>query len=310
MSENKISIANIIALLGFAGLGVIIFFGLLFDMKPIGTAVIMSAVLIAALVLLLFMCIKAKGATDNPDKWKIVEWVFLALYIVAAFLPYYLQPFMRFFYVSNNKTELQTVAAADFEKLNNYYSDYDQWREQQLDNVQEKITLFREKSQKFREQHQSMNDFMQGVASDVDEWRKDANELTKPADFSELESLRDQISLWKYMKLASAAYRLDQIMMTASDDLQERLKTVREENKLIPEISDNFEITDYKTYDKTLSESSEFKAMMTSDFKYSAFGIFLYILLHLLILLNYLVAKGNSVVGIRKRNGQIGGLPL
>lgn len=117
--NGNISIANIIALIGLAGIGVITFLGILLhssDGTP-GGAIIGAITLLAGLCFLLVMSIKAKSAKDNPDKWRYVEWGCLILYIIVA--GYFASPFQRFFYIITEKPAMQAMARQEVSAIKN-----------------------------------------------------------------------------------------------------------------------------------------------------------------------------------------------
>jgi len=303
-SEDKISIASIIAMVCLACLGVITFFGLLFASKSITMAAVVAVVFVAILFFFVKMSIKAKKATDNPDKWQIVGWVCLGLYVITAILPFFMEPFMRFFYVSSQKEELLQAAEKDFQSVESFYSDYEAWRKTKLDNVQARIEAFNSKSDKDKASFPSLNEYVKNiVGSDVSAWRVDADDKTKfsSANFDDVKS---EIYSWKRMKIAGAATKLDQLMSSVNDQLAEHQQDL-ESKSLIPEITEGYEFTGkYSKFDGVMpSNGSQFKTLLSSDVQYSALGIVLYIALHLLVLLYYLSSRGSGVVDIRRDGG-------
>ena len=98
-NNGKISIANYLSIAALAGLGVVSFFGSLLHSPngSLGGPAFSAIALVVVLGALLFLGIRAKGADSNAEKWRIVEWVCVLLYIVIAVLGS--KPFLRFFYI-------------------------------------------------------------------------------------------------------------------------------------------------------------------------------------------------------------------
>ena len=303
-NEGKISIASIIAMICLAGLGFVTFLGLLFASESTAKASIVALVFVALLFFFVKMGIKAKKATDNPDKWQIVGWVCVALYVITAIIPFFMEPYMRFFYVSSQKDELLQAAANDFQAVETFYSDYDTWRKSKLDNAQARLEVYVQKSDKSK--YSSLNEYAKKINGanhdDVSSWRIDGDRDTEFKRTS-LDSLKNLITSWQRMKIANAAEELDHFITSLNDKFAEH-QQIAEQAGYIPEITAELEFTGYAKYDGNMpSNGSQFKSMLNSEVKYSAWGIISYIVLHLLILLYYFSSRGSGVVDIKRNSG-------
>ncbi len=305
-NEGKISIASIIAIVCLAGLGVVTFFGLLFASESTAKAAIVALAFVALLFFFVKMGIKAKKATDNPDKWQIVGWVCIALYVITAIIPFFMEPYMKFFYVSSQKDELLQAADSDFQAVENFYSEYDTWRKTKLDNAQERLKNFKDKgiNDQNKPEYSSLKKYTTDfVGSDVSEWRINADKKTEFKSAS-LDELKNNITSWKRMKLANAATELDEFMKSMNDQFAEHQQKL-ENSGLIPNITENYQFTgQFNKYDGNMpSNGSQFNSMLNSEVQYSALGIISYIVLHLLILLYYFASRGSGIVDIRRDGG-------
>lgn len=122
--KDSLSIANVLAVIGVAAIGIFTFFGFMFKSEDgnLGTPILLTAVLLFGLTFFLIMAIKAKRANNNPDKWKIVECICIVGYLVVAFFT--ISPFLHFFEVQGNKTELQKMAESEITSLDEILNRY------------------------------------------------------------------------------------------------------------------------------------------------------------------------------------------
>ena len=145
--KGKITIANILALIGLAGIGVVTFFGMQLhssDGTP-GTAIIGAIALVAGLGFLLMMSIKAKKADNNPDKWRYVEWACLVIYVVVA--TFFATPFQRFFYMTTEKSDLQAMARTEVQSIQEMYQSYEFQQKKYLTEAVEQLKNYNDSKQ-------------------------------------------------------------------------------------------------------------------------------------------------------------------
>lgn len=302
MSEKKngkISIANIIALIGLAGIGVITFFGILLhssDGKP-GGAILGALALVAGLGFLLFMSIKAKGAEDNPDKWRYVEWGCLAAYVIVAIL--FATPFQRFFYIFSEKDSMQLQARQEIRAIKKLYQEYDHQQKKFLNDATEQIQNYIASGQR-KNIKDDLSAYVDGIGSNVDGWAAKASAIVKFSGDKQLGDIEDKIEGWNIMELSSIASDLENKDSGAWDMLEAKIKKYEEQNKLIPVIGGGgghpYRLDGYAKFELGEKPEPKFAQMLRSSDGNTALGWIIYIILNLLVLLNYAVASRTGFV--------------
>lgn len=317
MSQKKnngnISIANIIALIGLAGIGVITFFGMLLhssDGKPAG-AILGAIALVAGLGFLLFMSIKAKSAEDNPDKWKYVEWACLALYVVVAII--FAPSFQRFFYVVEEKEGLQTQARQEVEAIKAMYQEYDRQQKKFLDEAVGQIKNYKDNGQQ-KVIDDDLAKYVEGIGSNVDDWATKASSLVKLQKDNQLIDIENRIDEWNYMQLASIATDLEAKDAEAWVAVEDKIQKYEERNKLIPVIGGGggqpYKLEGYAKFELGEQPEAVFAQQIRNSDGNTVLGWVIYIILNLMVLLNYVVASRADFVGPTNRKTLSGGMDL
>lgn len=309
--KDKISIANILAIAALATIGVLTFFGSLLhsnDGKP-GGAIIWAVVIVAVLGFLLFMSIKAKKAPDNPDKWKYVEWSSLALYAVAAIL--FSSSFNRFFYIVSEKENLQHSARADIKAIKDVRLAYESQQRTALNNAAEQLENYLASKQSDSD---ALSEYASSISYDVSGWAKKAESIVKLPIDKELKELEHRVEDWNMMDLPSLAIQIKNKVESTHADLEEKINQYGERNKLIPVISgggrSKYRLeSQYYRFDLGEKAKAQFAPALQVANGSSLLGWFLYIILNLLVILNYLVTTRSYIVGPRK-NTTSGGVTL
>lgn len=300
-NSGNISIANIISLIGFSGIGVITFFGMLFhssDGTP-GVAIVGSVALLAGLIFLLVMSIKAKSAEDNPDKWRYVEWGCIVLYIVVA--GYFATPFQRFFYIMTEKSEMQAMARREVDSIKKMRQSYEYQQVKFLTDAVEQIKNYNASKQISSGYNNELAEYVKGVGSDVDSWAAKASILVKLHPDKELSDIVEEINAWNIMNLASLAAKLEKKDKATLISLEKKIREYGENNKLIPVISGGgtqpYHFDGYANFDLGTSPEPEFAQTLRSADGDTVLGWVIYVVLNLLILLNYIVTSRTRFVG-------------
>lgn len=312
-NSGNISIANIIALIGFAGIGVVTFFGMLLhstDGKPAG-AILGSIALVVGLAFLLFMSIKAKSAEDNPDKWRYVEWSCLAIYAIVALL--FASPFQRFFYILGEKDTMQEQARQEIKAIKNLYEKYDYQQEKFLNDAVEQIQNYIASGQQ-RYRNDDLAEYVDGIGSNVVTWKDKASTIVKLTSDKELSDIEDKIEGWNIMQLSSIASDLETKDSDAWTKIENKIKKYEVQNKLIPVIGGGgghpYVLQGYAKFDLGNRPEAKFAKMLRESDGNTILGWILYVVLNLFVLLNYAVAQRTIFVGPTNRRGPSGGLDL
>lgn len=311
-NNSKITIANIIALAALAGLGVVSFFGALLhspDGSP-GGPIIGAICLVVGLGFLLFLGIYAKGAESNAEKWRFVEWACLALYIVVAIFT--AKPFLRFFYVNSQKSELQKQATSELQAIQSIYKNYNKQCEQSMALAKEQIENY--KFSGYKSANDSLKKYVDTRCTDLDFWYNNALPVVKEKEHPELDSLNTLISNWSIMQLPNIAQQLALQDTTVLVKLNQKIESYNNNKQLIPNITGSktepYKLDGLVKFDLGQSPQPKFAEMLGKADGNTISGWIVYAILHLLVLFNLLVAPRSKDVNPIKGNRNTGGLDL
>ena len=311
--KGKITIANILALVGLAGIGVVTFFGMQLhssDGTP-GTAIIGAVALVAGLGFLLMMSIKAKKADNNPDKWRYVEWACLVIYVVVA--AFFATPFQRFFYMTTEKSDLQAMARAEVQAIQEMYQSYEFQQKKYLTEAVEQLKNYNDSKQISMTYNSELAEYVKGVGTNVDSWESKAALIVKQQPDKELSDIAHEIEVWNIMNLSSLALRLEKKDKEAWTSMETKIREFGEKNKLIPVIGGGgvqpYYFDGYAKFDLGTPPQPKFAQALRASNGNTVLGWIVYVVLNLLVLLNYLASSRPGYVGPR-RGRKIGGLPL
>ncbi len=310
--KSKITIANLIALTGLAGLGVVTFFGILLhssDGKP-GIAILGAVAFVVALGFLLFMSIKAKGAENDVKSWRYMEWICLLAYVVVAIL--FAAPFQRFFYVVSQKENLQEKARNEVKAIKTLYQNYEHQQKKYLTDAVEQLQNYLASGQQ-RTVKDDLSEYVEGIGSDINGWAAKASKIVALPKDKQLLEIESRVDHWNFMQVASLAADLEEKENSAWTSVEKRILKYQENNRLIPVIGGGglhpYRLDGYAKFDLGTKPDAVFAKELRKAEGNTALGWILYVVLNGMILLNYLVTSRSSYVGPRS-NRQTGGLPL
>lgn len=122
--SNNISIANVLAVIGVVALGVLTYLGRAFiSGGEMGISILWAVGVMAIATALLVIMIKAKGVETNFGMWRVFEISALVLYLGFAVLT--AKTAVHFFVINDNKDKIKECALHDveaFEELKDNYS--------------------------------------------------------------------------------------------------------------------------------------------------------------------------------------------
>lgn len=299
--KGKITIANILALIGLAGIGVVTFFGMQLhssDGTP-GTAIIGAIALVAGLGFLLMMSIKAKKADNNPDKWRYVEWACLVIYVVVA--TFFATPFQRFFYMTTEKSDLQAMARTEVQSIQEMYQSYEFQQKKYLTEAVEQLKNYNDSKQISMTYNSELAEYVKGVGANVDSWESKAALIVKLQPDKELSDIAHEIEVWNIMNLSSLARRLEKKDKEAWTSMETKIREFGEKNKLIPVIGGGgvqpYYFDGYAKFDLGTPPQPKFAQALRASNGNTVLGWIVYVVLNLLVLLNYLATSRSAYVG-------------
>lgn len=312
--KDRISIANIIALLGLAGIGVLSCFGQLFrtaDGKP-GWPIIFGVLLVAVLGFFLFLAIKAKTAKDNLDKWKWVEGGSLIAYVLVAI--FFSSPFMGFFYILGERDAIQSQARLEVSNIKDYYRQYDFQQEKYFDEAIVQIDNYLKSPQRYESPNTQLGEYVSNYVASFEDWRDiSKSNLQRNAD-PYLDAVNERVEAWNILTLSSLASELEEARSNAKMAIDKKLIDIQEQNHLIPVISGGggmkpYELDGYAQFNFDPIPEAQLRALINDTRGFTALGIVVYVILNLLVLLNYLIAKRTEIVAPVKGK-ETGGIDL
>jgi len=321
--DGKVSIANILALIGLAAIGVVLFFGFMIkseDGSP-GVPILLTAIIVAALGLFLVFSIKAKSADNNPDKWKIVEWICLAAYIIVAAVS--APVFLHFFDVFSHKTELQNIAKSEIKAVDQIYESYTKQCKEARDNAVGQLENYYD-SKRFGTKNAvvEVDDWINTRITDngnvefnkknIDSWKNTATLLYEEASFiDELKSVDSKIDNWDWMNLMVVAKKLKEIDTNAKGLVLNKVDSMKTNSGLFPVITEGtYVFNGYYKFNINDGPTPQFMQKLESTSVGSVLGFVLLFVFHFMILLNYLVTRRANYIPIRTNNSNAGGISL
>lgn len=304
--QNGISIANVLALVGLATIGVIVFFGSLLA-SPDGKPFVAIAMAVAAIVLLsltLYLSIHAKGVTKDFGPWRYVEIVSLLAYVGIAVA--FSFSFNRFFYINFEcKKGLQKQARSEIQQIRTMYNEYESQVTSLIDAASEQLQNYIDSKQPLNA-NQALFDYVygdEGIHEDIDGWKEKAVKVTTlPADV-ELKALANRVENWNLLDVPQLAEDLKEKADKAWVEVEKYITEYGENQKLIPSISGGgdygYRLEGLATIDLGDPFDSRFAGMLKKADGATWMGWVVYVLLNLLVLLNYLVAPRSAIVSPR-----------
>lgn len=316
-NKDRISPANIIAIIAVAALGVLTFFGALFQQEDgtIGVAAIKAAIFTFGLGLLLVFCIVTKTVESEFKKWRIVEYFCLGVYLIVAVICY--KPFLQFFHVVQHKESLQKMALDEINAIDSLCISYNAKAENEISNAALFMKRYMDSGQDQTDEDGGLSDYIQKhKIKNFDSWRDDYLSIVH-FEQEGMDSLRQKAEMWNLMDLSSIAYELKNKAVDTWSDLNEHINNMEKEFELIPSVSridadhpyhyDGIVKFDLGTEPNTSAFSKKFREPI-SGFN---IGIIVYIFLHFLALMNYFLVRRSPIIEIKNGNkNDDSGLPL
>ena len=316
MSNNKqgdVSIANVLAIIGLAAIGVITFFGDFLssrDGSPI-RGIVIAVVLVLMLGLLLIVMIKAKGSSEERDKWRLVMWGSLVLYVgIAIFGAFWNNNFFRLFAVAQSKVELQGIARDELSAIEKLYDSYNTQKEAAMDGALNQLKAYSQSGQYYYSED-PMRKFVHERIADADlsedglnDWYKVSWEVVNIDPLYDVGELGNEIMAWNYMRLPSLAIELDEAYGISRDQITNRIAEFSK-NGLIPVISGGngipFKVDGVVSFNLPQLPALSLSKELRSKTDITVLGIIIFVVVHLLVLLNFIVAPDSGIVTPRNR---------
>ena len=310
--KDRISPANIIALLGIAGIGVISGIGALLntDDGAITWPIIWAIITMAVLGGFLCIAIIAKGKGSHRELWTKVMWSSVVIYILAAIMM--CGPFLKFFYVADQKDKLQEQAQYEIAHMDSIFDNYNKQREEFLGNAKGQLESAFIKSNKESISPELKEYYDNRIIGNIENWMTSiaipTTNISKLRNPEKWKELKTKVNKWNYLKLPQLAIDLKTMQENTWKMLNEKIKKYGENQELIPVINTGnnyrYHYIGIAEFDLGKAPESKFADQLSEQNNaYTPMGIIAYVLLNLLVLFNVLVAPSSNIIGPKKREG-------
>ncbi|MBQ8656808.1 MAG: hypothetical protein IJ527_07170 [Prevotella sp.] len=320
--KDSITVANIMAIFGLVALLVFTYLGHSYmSGGEIGWDIAIAVIITSFAAFLLWFMVKAKEAENNLDKWRIIEYATLAFYIVTVIPLSAAFGIMHFFVVNDKKEEIKELAQSDLNKIEEMFTDYKDFESGALSVTGTGLRTATDAGQVCDEQ---LNKFM--ADNNISHTHESANNFENiqrttliGAGFETFyQSYLDQkseiegvINGWSLIQVPRKARSIEELAKSAeeeltrlSNDAQLPIIAVQNNKHTIT----GFQKKDFKIRDGI--KSFQFKKALKKAKGFSITATLVLLLIHALILFNYIVAHRALTLGVSKRVEEDGGRSL
>lgn len=311
-NSGKITIANIVSVVGVVLLLVFTFMGYSYmSGGELGWDILISIGITGFTVLLLWFLIKAKGAENNLTKWKKAEYATLVVYIIFALTTSIFGGIMHFFVVNDNKEEIKEYATIDLNKIDSLFNEYKEFESEAISITG---TGLRNATGKGQVCDDGLNSFME--TNHIAHNRESASnfetiqrnnlvgvgfETYYNSFLQQRSEIQNAVNSWSIMLIPSKANLIGKIAESAEKELTNLSK-----NAKLPTISYSSVVRKYTMGDNQQKEfkieggieSFQFRNAIKEADGFSITALLIVLLIHTLILFNYIVAYRTSTIGL------------
>ncbi len=325
-NDGRISPANWIAIIAMALLALFTFFGRLYSSGDgqMGMALLFTLLEVVLLTGAIMLAIKAKKQKSHIGMWRIVMYVSLVAYVVVAIL--FAAPLLKFFSVNAEKDHLKEIANEEIEAIEKLYDDYNTTMQDKTNEAVERLHQYMTDVKNGAAKSPSVEDLLKGWSIQTPEdlvgadgassgWKKDVEDAWRLGEDQALKDYQSVVDNWSFfdLEIAQVAAGIDQKADDVVEFLNNKVKENAEEKNIIPVI----EINEYKhagfvkkTFERP--DVGAFHDALSKVNTNSVIGWVLFIVLHLLILLNFAVTEGAETVfpGAKNKSKSSTGIDL
>lgn len=319
--SDRITIANVVAIVGLVFLLIFSFLGLMVKFGgSIGWPAIISVAITAVTALILLFLIKAKGAENEQEKWRMFEYGALATYVIFAIIAALFGGLMYFFSINENKEELSNYAEEDLATIENLFTEYNTFWDKAIKKTEDAC-----KNIGTSHCDDSLKQFIRNTDLDVYREAKEKKlfEEEIPGEAvaekqlydkfkKEHKSLTADLGRWNIFTIPFAARTIAKYAEEVPKCLDKHSIganiPVIEENDNNKYTMDGQYALDFSS--RKIAENLKMKKALQNAGGFSISGVCIALLIHLFILLNYIVANRSAYTSIRKNQKNGGGITL
>lgn len=285
----------------------------------LGLDLLFTALISSVTVFLLWFLIKAKGAENNLSKWVIAEVITLVVYLCFVACTFLYGGFMHFFLVSENKNGVKEAARADIEKIDKMFTQYEEFERNAVATTRQGLINVTQRNQYKTDSLKMFLTNKQIDATTVEAYADNEMSLVLGSNYEQLKehynnlkaNVETNVNAWSILIIPSYANKLEEF----ANECQDRLTTFSGMTTL-PIIELNPAIRRYAIVNDNQHaefkieggvESLQFRQSMTETSGFSVIAVVVALLIHTLILFNYIMAYRTRTIRVGKDAEEDGG---
>lgn len=285
----------------------------------LGLDLLITALISGVAIFLLWFLIKAKSAENNLSKWVVAEAITLVVYAGFMVCTFLYGGFMHFFLVSENKEGVKEAARADIEKIDNMFTQYEEFERNAVATTRQGLINVTQRNQYKTD---SLNMFLSSKqinATTVDAYTDNEMSLVLGSNYERLKehynnlkrTVETNVDSWSILIIPSYANKLEEF----AKESQNRLTTLSAMTSL-PIIELKPSIRRYAIVEANQHgefkiegdvESLRFRQSMTETTGFSVIAAIVALLIHSLVLFNYIMAYRTLTISVGKDAEEDGG---
>ena len=310
-NQSRVTIANIIAIVGLVLLLVFTFIGHSYmSGGEIGWDIIIAVLVTAIAGGLLWFMIKCKGAPNQLDKWKKIELATLVCYILIAIPASLFGGIMHFFVVNDNKEQIKGYAQEDIAQIDSLFSAYKAFENNAISNTKtgllnatgmqqicdNKLNQFMQ-ANNIAHTHDAANTFCRIQSTNLVGTAYDTFKQTFDNRKNNISTIIDS---WSVMQVPFKAKEIETLATEVGEQLTLRSKSAKLPKLTFdPSINKHTIKQDNQAKEFSIDVSSfRFRKALQNANGFSVTALIIVLLIHLMILFNYCVARRTNVIGV------------
>lgn len=322
-SSGKLTKANIISIVGLVLLFSFTFLGHSFKSGgEMGWDILVSVAITGLAAFALWFLVKAKGAENQLEKWRIIELSILVAYVIVVIPLSFCGGVTNFFAANADKDSYKAKAHNDIAKIDSVFSQYENFEkdalEKTLTGLGNSVSMGMSRSSELVTymEHNSIKPTRTSVENFVEIQKGNVlgtqYEQYNKQYKAERDAIINTIDSWNVIQIPSQAKLIEDLAVQTSKWLTERsasakLPLVENKSQAFTIIESN-QVKQYQVEGGI--ENLEFRKAIMSAGGMNITSILFLIIVHVLILLNYFVAYRTFTLGLTKNPNNDGGVTL
>lgn len=322
-SSGKLTKANIISIVGLVLLFSFTFLGHSFKSGgEMGWDILVSVAITGLAAFALWFLVKAKGAENQLEKWRIIELSTLVAYVVVVIPLSFCGGVTNFFAANADKASYKDKAHNDIAKIDSVFSQYENFEKDALEKTltglgnSVSMGMIRSSELVTYMEHNSIKPTRTSVENFVEIQKGNVlgtqYEQYNKQYKAERDAIINTIDSWNVIQIPSQAKLIEDLAVQTSKWLTERsasakLPLVENKSQAFTIIESN-QVKQYQVEGGI--ENLEFRKAIMSAGGMNITSILFLIIVHVLILLNYFVAYRTFTLGLTKNPNNDGGVTL